>query len=215
MISISNIVAQGRSMGFDDVAVVKCHRLDEDAQYMDTWLSQGLNGNMDYLERNREKRYDPSVLVPGGKWMIIVLLTYAQSGHDYHRTLKSKLYELEQALGIQPLPNQHIFVDSAPMLERAWAHQAGLGFIGRNRQLIHPTLGSMVHIGELVIGEEVEEDIHREPVTIDCGDCHKCIGHCPGHALGGEVWDPRLCVAYVTHKCMNCQLNCPYNESIE
>lgn len=202
---------------FDDCGIATAMRLDRDAQYMDNWVAHGLHGNMEYLERNREKRYDPSELVEGGKTVVVCLLTYAKSGHDYHRAVKSKLYQLDALLrerfGDEIVSDsQHIFCDSAPFLERRWAVLAGLGQIGRNHQLIHPTLGSMVHPGELVL--QVEVEAMPKPIPKDiCADCHRCEEACPTGALRNSVWDARLCIAYKTHHCLVCQKACPYNNA--
>lgn len=202
---------------FDDCGIATAMRLDCDAQYMDNWVAHGLHGNMEYLERNREKRYDPSELVEGGKTVVVCLLTYAKSGHDYHRAVKSKLYQLDALLrerfGDEIVSDsQHIFCDSAPFLERRWSVLAGLGQIGRNHQLIHPTLGSMVHPGELVL--QVEVEAMPKPIPKDiCADCHRCEEACPTGALRNSVWDARLCIAYKTHHCLVCQEACPYNNA--
>ena len=190
---------------------------------MDQWVDSGMAGNMDYLLRNREKRYDIRQLVPGAQLVIVGLLTYEHSGHDYHRAVKSKLYELERLLfpslaeNIQPeaVPStQHIFCDSAPVLERSWAVKAGLGWIGLNHQFFHPILGSFVHPGELVLCDTIAD--YQSPIKMQslCGSCRKCIEACPNHALGQPVWDARKCVAYVTHKCIVCQEVCPFNHHV-
>lgn len=223
MLDANTIQTIAKEAGFDACGTVKAERLEREAAYMEEWLKAGLNGNLDYLERNRELRYDPRQLVPNSQTIIVVLLTYEHSGRDYHRTIKSLLYELKARLEayakehgeeLKVADSQHIFCDSAPMLERSWAVRAGLGFIGRNRQLIHPILGSKVHIGELVINNRIEG---KEPVIIEngCGDCRLCIEACPGQALGQEQWDARKCIAYVTHKCIVCQEACPYNQRKE
>lgn len=212
----ADIRRAAEEVGFDACGVATARRLDADAEVMDRWVGQGLHGNMDYLERNREKRYDPRELVEGGKTVVVCLLTYTHSGHDYHRAVKSKLYQLEALLreryGDEIVgAGQHIFCDSAPFLERRWAVLAGLGQIGRNHQLIHPELGSMVHPGELVLQCEVECATPSEQKDI-CGDCHRCEEACPTGALRQQVWDARLCVAYKTHHCLVCQQACPYNK---
>ena len=210
-------------VGMDDVGVVPAQRWDSDAVFMDEWVAQGLHGNMSYFERNQAKRYDIRELVPDAKTVIVTLLTYSHSGHDYHRTLKSKLYELKQTLAEQcdcgqelfSSDHQHIFCDSAPVLERRMAVAAGLGFIGKNPQLIHPQLGSRVHIGELVLQVEVKNNKPALSFGTVVGGCSRCIEACPGQALGRAVWDARRCVAYITHKCEICQQVCPYNEKLK
>lgn len=207
--------------GFDACGVAEAHRLEADAMFMDTWVAAGYHGKMDYLERNCEKRYDPRELVAGAKFVVVCLLTYDHSGRDYHRTMKSKLYEMEGYLkqiygeDIVSQGVQHIFCDSAPMLERRWATLAGLGFIGKNHQLIHPVLGSKVHIGELVLNADVVMDGENSPMENGCGDCRLCIEACPRGALGNTFWDARRCVAYETHRCEICQIKCPYNEKTQ
>ena len=206
-------------VGFDDCGVAPVQRLDNDAQFMDQWIAQGLHGNMDYLERNRDKRYDPSILVPGAQTVVVCLLHFDKSGRDYHRTVKSLLFRLEARLkeefgeDIVSPTHQHIFCDSAPMLERRWCVEAGLGFIGKNHQLIHPTLGSMVHPGEILINAPVSIANRQSPIAQLCADCQLCLEACPTGALRNEVWDATQCVAYTTHHCLECQLVCPYNEA--
>ena len=184
---------------------------------MSQWVAQGLHGDMTYLERNCDKRYDPSVLVPGAKMVIVCLLTYDNSGRDYHRRVKSLLYTLEAKLkdaygeDIVSQTHQHIFCDSAPLLERRWCVEAGLGFIGKNHQLIHPKLGSLVHPGEIVINKVVPLSDTQHPQSQPCADCQICIDACPTGALRHPQWDATHCIAYTTHHCLECQLSCPYN----
>ncbi len=218
MLSLETLKALASEVGIDDIGIAVARRLDDEAVFMDDWIDHGWHGNMSYLERNRNLRYDPRQLVPNAQTVIVCLLTYAHSGHDYHRALKSKLYELE-ALLIEKgyctaLDTQNKFCDSAPFLERRWAVEAGLGWIGNNHQLIHPSLGSYVHIGELVITEPVEAPAAK-PLQSLCGTCKRCIEACPGQALGLQNWDARKCVAYITHKCLICQQVCPFNEHIK
>lgn len=214
-LSSDDIIRWAKEVGLDDVAIVVPHRLDEDAQYMDQWLEKGLHGQMSYLERNREKRYDPKELVDDCRLMVIGVLTYEHSGHDYHRAVKSKLYDLLARIAVQ-MPElagdrQRIFCDSAPMLERRWAEEAGLGTIAKNRQLVHRTLGSYIHMGEMLLPIELEERKADGAIAnLPCENCHKCEEACPGKALGVE-WDATRCVAYVTHKCEVCQQVCPLN----
>ena len=217
-LTFENISKLALEVGFDACGVAPVHRLDDDAQFMDNWIAQGLHGEMDYLTRNCDKRYDPSLLVPGAQTVVVCLLTFEHSGRDYHRKVKSMLYTLEaklkEAFGedIVSSTHQHIFCDSAPMLERRWCVEAGLGFIGKNHQLIHPTLGSMVHPGEILINQPVPISNTQYPISQHCADCRLCLDACPTGALRNNVWDATQCIAYTTHHCLECQLVCPYNE---
>ena len=217
-LTFENISKLALEVGFDACGVAPVHRLDDDAQFMDDWIAQGLHGEMDYLTRNCDKRYDPSLLVPGAQTVVVCLLTFEHSGRDYHRKVKSMLYTLEaklkEAFGedIVSSTHQHIFCDSAPMLERRWCVEAGLGFIGKNHQLIHPTLGSMVHPGEILINQPVPISNTQYPISQHCADCRLCLDACPTGALRNKVWDATQCIAYTTHHCLKCQLVCPYNE---
>ena len=218
-LTFENISKLALEVGFDACGVAPIHRLDDDAQFMDNWIAQGLHGEMDYLTRNCDKRYDPSLLVPGAQTVVVCLLTFEHSGRDYHRKVKSMLYTLEaklkEAFGedIVSSTHQHIFCDSAPMLERRWCVEAGLGFIGKNHQLIHPTLGSMVHPGEILINASVPIANRQSPIAQLCADCRLCLDACPTGALRNNVWDATQCIAYTTHHCLECQLICPYNEA--
>ena len=217
-LTFENISKLALEVGFDACGVAPVHRLDDDAQFMDNWIAQGLHGEMDYLTRNCDKRYNPSLLVPGAQTVVVCLLTFEHSGRDYHRKVKSMLYTLEaklkEAFGedIVSSTHQHIFCDSAPMLERRWCVEAGLGFIGKNHQLIHPTIGSMVHPGEILINAPLPNANSQLPITQLCADCRLCLDACPTGALRNNVWDATQCIAYTTHHCLECQLGCPYNE---
>ncbi len=205
------------SVGFDACGIAKAEVLTEDAEFMKKWLSEGNNADMHYLERNFEKRIDPRQLVPGCKSIVVVLFNYfpqkkqnsaapqiakyAYSSTDYHLVVKAKLKALEQKIsdeyGQDCFNNnvQHSFVDSAPVLERRWAERAGLGWIGKHTQLIHPQLGSYVFIGILMLNVETEYD---SPVLPHCGNCTRCIDNCPTQALTAGTLDPRLCISYHT-----------------
>ena len=239
MFSVQWIRQQALAVGFDDCGVAHAERLDDDAAFMEQWVAQGLHGNMSYLERNREKRYDPRELVPGATAVVVCVLRYDKCRRDYHRTIKSMLYQLDALLQSNPsesssspdtsaspqtissLP-QHLFCDSAPFLERRWAVRAGLGFIGRNHQFFHHTLGSMVHLGEIVIDRAIEtietteviapiKTIESRFAATPCADGHLCEEACPTGALRNPVWDATRCIAYTTHRCLICQQACPLN----
>lgn len=227
ILTSKNIFKIAKEVGFDACGIAPAKCLTQAARYMDEWIAQGGHGNMTYLERNREKRYDPTLLVDGAKAIIVCLLSYKHSGKDYHRKVKSMLYTLEAALreefgeGIVSLTQQHIFCDSAPILERQWCVEAGLGFIGKNRQFIHPTLGSMVHPGEIIINCDVDDtyilECHQKDtknINSFCENCQLCVEACPTNALNHSIWDARKCVAYTTHFCLECQRVCPFNNNL-
>lgn len=205
------------SLGFDACGIAKAEFLEEDAAYLRNWLNDGKQGNMQYLERNFEKRTDPRLLVPGCKSIVVTLLNYfpkeeqistapqiaryAYSAIDYHTIIKEKLASLEQKLvlqygeGVISKDHQHIFVDSAPVLERRWAERAGLGWIGKNTLLISPALGTFTFIGILMINAETDYDT---PMAEHCGKCTRCIDLCPTKALAPREMDARRCISYLT-----------------
>ncbi len=205
------------SVGFNACGIAKAEELTEDAAFLKQWLAAGYHAGMNYLERNFEKRVDPRNLVPGCKSVVVVLLNYfpahtqntkapqlakyAYSAIDYHLVIKQKLKELEliicEKFGNETVANntQHLFVDSAPVLERRWAERAGLGWIGKHTQLIHPGLGSYVFIGILLLNIEAEYD---QPIRGRCGTCSRCITACPTKALTTKNLDANRCISYQT-----------------
>jgi len=205
------------SLGFDACGIAKAEELTDDALFMQRWIADGNHAEMHYLERNNEKRSDPRKLVPGCKSVVVVLLNYfpeskqnplapriakyAYSETDYHNVLKSKLGDLEEKIcanfGSDCVSNdhQHLFVDSAPVMERRWAERAGLGWIGKHTQLIHPGLGSYTFIGILMLNVELEYD---SPIRPRCGTCNRCVDACPTKALSNNVLDARKCISYLT-----------------
>jgi len=210
------------SLGFDACGIARTEALTEDAMYLQQWLDEGRQGDMHYLERNFEKRTDPRILVPECKSVVVVLMNYfpdhnqsseapqiakyAYPATDYHIVLKNKLSELEQAICNQYGTDcvntnvQHLFVDSAPILERSWAERAGLGWIGKHTQLIHPGLGSYTFIGILLLNINTEYDT---PIIPHCGNCTRCIDACPTHALQNGSIDARRCISYLTIESKN------------
>lgn len=200
-------------LGFDFCGIAKAQQLDEDARRLEQWLNKGLHGNMQYMENYFDLRIDPRKLVPGAKSVITVLLNYfpqqsQQSdtpniskyayGKDYHEVIKKKLNTL------LALMNEHIgeihgrgFVDSAPVLERSWGRRSGLGWIGKNGNLITKHQGSFFFIATLIVDIELEYD---DPFAKDyCGTCRKCIDSCPTGAIGeGKVINGSQCISYYT-----------------
>ena len=228
----------------------RVERLSGEGEKLQAWLSSEMHGEMGYMERNVDKRLDPTRLVPGAKSIISVLLSYypgnpaivTQSPKmsryalsvDYHTVLKSMLWKmldmLRQDFGSI---NGRAFVDSAPVLERAWAQRAGLGWIGKNSMLISPTLGSYTFIGELIVDVDIEPSTSLVPNR--CGTCTRCIDACPAGAIVAPgVIDARKCISYLTIEkkapltedesnslndwcfgCDICQEVCPWNKRIE
>lgn len=208
------IVKKASELGFDACGISAARYLEHDAEKMEVWLEQGFQAKMDYLERNRDKRYNPSLLVDKAKSVISVLYNYFPDeflptedqyliakyayGEDYHRVVKDKLHELFQIiLSHYPETSGRVFTDSAPFLDRGWAEKSGLGFIGKNTCLIHPRKGSFHFIGQLVISLPLAET--GEAVTDYCGTCSRCIDACPTDAiLAPHILDAGKCISYQT-----------------
>jgi len=200
-------------LGFDQCGIAKAVRLDEDAKRLEKWLNQGYHGEMAYMENHFELRIDPVKLVPGAKSVITLLYNYFPKekqqegspkiakyafGKDYHEVIREKLHEflflLRESLGeIQGRG----FVDSAPVLERAWAERSGLGWIGKNGNLINTKKGSFFFIATLITDIELEPDT---PLKQDyCGTCNRCVEACPTNAILPEkTLDATKCISYFT-----------------
>jgi epoxyqueuosine reductase len=199
--------------GFDYCGIAKAQVLDEDARRLETWLRKGMHGTMQYMENHFDIRIDPSKLVPGAKSVITLLLNYfpeqQQSseapkiskyafGNDYHEVIRSKLkLFLEQIKEQIGEVHGRGFVDSAPVLERAWAQKAGMGWIGKNGNLINKQNGSFFFIATLIVDLELNYD--DAFIKDYCGTCTKCIDNCPTDAiLPGKVIDGSKCISYFT-----------------
>jgi len=200
--------------GFDACGTAMARSLTDDENHLREWLSGGMHGEMDYMQRHFEKRINPAILVPGAKSVISVLLNYfpghpaisTQSpkisryaiGADYHRVVKAMLWAMLDLLRQEHGNiNGRAFVDSAPVLERAWARESGLGWIGKNGMLINPQIGSFTFIGELIVDSEVETA--KAEVPNRCGTCTRCMDACPtGAIVAPHVVDARKCIPYLT-----------------
>lgn len=237
------------NLGFYTCGLSKAGHLEKDEQHVENWLLDEMHGEMAWMTKNREKRYDPTKLVPGAKSVISVLHNYKPDerlaaddnykissyayGKDYHVVIKDKLYLLlkfiEEKSGER---KARVFVDSAPMLDRAWAHKAGLGFIGKNTMLINRKGGSYFFIGHIVLDLELEYE-DKEAEKSFCGSCTLCLKACPTSALVPFKLDSRKCISYLTieHKseipgnfknefndwifgCDICQDVCPWNRDV-
>lgn len=214
MISSKDIKAKALSLGLSACGISPVRYLSEQQNHLDSWLEREYNADMSYMERNKDKRLDPSLLVEGAKSLIVVLLNYypEQSfqkdnhpiiskyayGDDYHKVLKDKLFLLlEYIYSLEEGVSGRCFVDSAPVLEHSWAREAGLGWIGKNSLLINKKFGSFTFIGELIIDIELDYDI---PFTASyCGTCTLCIDACPTSAIvEPKQIDARKCLSYNT-----------------
>ncbi len=197
--------------------VSKAGFLEQEAPRLEDWLNKNRNGEMHYMENHFDKRLDPTLLVPGAKSVVSLLLNYYPEetqredaykiskyayGTDYHFVIKDKLKDLLEAI------RAHIgevdgraFVDSAPVLDKAWAAKSGLGWVGKNSNLLTKQVGSFFFIAELIIDLELEYDT---PVTDHCGSCTACIDACPTQAIVDPyVVDGSKCISYFTIELKN------------
>ena len=210
-----NIKLQAKDLGFLECAIIPAGFLEEEEEHFKNWLKAGMHGEMGYMARNIEKRLDPRLLFENAKTVIVVLQNYFPKatqqnpeapvlskyayGTDYHFVMKKKLKKLLAFIQEQTVPcNARPFVDSAPVLERAWARRAGIGWVGKNSNLISVEHGSFFFIGELILDIELPYD-HPKQVADHCGTCTRCIDACPTQAIvANRVVDARKCISYQT-----------------
>lgn len=207
------IKAQAERLGFMSCGISKADFLEEEAPRLEKWLSEGKNGQMQYMENHFDKRLDPRKLVDGSKSVISLLLNYYPSeiqqhenapkiskyayGVDYHFVIKDKLKELLSLMQdeIGEIGGR-AFVDSAPVLDKAWAAKSGLGWRGKHSNLLSKQVGSFFFIAELIVDIELDYD---HPVTDHCGSCTACIDACPTEAITEPyVVDGSKCISYFT-----------------
>jgi len=214
IIEHTNIIKSiAAKLGFNHCGIAKAQLLEDDARRLESWLQKGMHGNMQYMENYFDLRIDPRKLVPGAKSVITLLLNYFPEqlqhvaapniakyafGEDYHEVIREKLRQFLAAIKLQiGEVNGRGFVDSAPVLERSWAQRTGLGWIGKNGNLINKQSGSFFFIATLVVDLELQAD---DPYAKDyCGSCTRCIDHCPTDAiLPDKVIDGSKCISYFT-----------------
>lgn len=232
--------------GFDASGIAAAEPLAKEKEHLDNWLAKGYHAGMEYMPKHADKRHDPAKLVDNARSVIVFLYNYSPDpnikwttdyhiscyayGADYHDIIREKLNNIIENLK-QKIPGIAIrgFVDSAPVLERAWATRAGLGWIGKNSMLISKSKGSYFFIAELITDLEMEYDI---PMGGNyCGDCSRCMDACPTQAITDlRVVDANLCISYHTIEnkgdiapslegkfenrifgCDICQQVCPWN----
>jgi len=240
-----NIKAKGHELGFDLVGIAKATELTAEARDLEKWLKENRHGTMQWMENHFEKRIDPRKLVEGAKSVISVIHNYYPVQHqpegapkvsryvygeDYHKVLKRKLYTLfryiHEMVG-EEVPGR-VFVDSAPVMDKAWAKKAGLGWIGKHTNLITPKRGSYFFIGEIILDLPLTYD--AGPIKDYCGTCTRCLDACPTDALTPYQIDANKCISYLTielreetpaefhdqmegwvYGCDICQEVCPWN----
>jgi len=238
------IKQEATRLGFEHCGISKAEFLEDEAPRFEKWLHQNMHGKMDYMANYMDLRLDPRLLVPGAKSVVSLMLNYYPEkkqnedapkiseyayGRDYHYVVKGKLKELLANIRSHiGEVNGRAFVDSAPVLERAWAAKSGLGWIGKNAQLIHPKKGSFFFLAELIIDLEL---VYDGPIKDYCGSCTRCMDACPTQAiLSPKVVDGSKCISYFTIEleeaipsemkgkmdnwmfgCDTCQDVCPWN----
>lgn len=208
------IKTKALELGFADCGFSKAEYLDEDALRLKEWLEAGHHAEMGYMANHFEKRTDPAQLVEGAQSVISVLYNYYTDkkqedpqapiiskyayGKDYHKVMKDLLHTLFSFIRtLYPEARGRVFVDSAPVLDRAWARQAGLGWIGKNSCLISRSAGSFVFIGEIIL--DLELDYKQVPESDFCGSCNRCVEACPtGAILNDRTLDSHRCISYQT-----------------
>ncbi|HUR12795.1 MAG TPA: tRNA epoxyqueuosine(34) reductase QueG [Flavitalea sp.] len=207
------IKSKALELGFDYCGIARAVKLDDDARRLESWLNNGMHGSMQYMENHFELRIDPARLVPGAKSVITVLCNYFPSeqqdqtapriskyayGEDYHLVIREKLKQLLLCIN-ESIGEVHGrgFVDSAPVLERSWAQRSGLGWIGRNGNLLTREAGSYFFIATLITDLElVYDDVFAKDY---CGTCRKCIDACPTEAIAPDkVVNGSRCISYFT-----------------
>ena len=236
-------------LGFLSCGISEACFLEDEAPKLEKWLNQNHHGKMKYMENHFDKRLDPRKLVPGAKSVVSLLLNYHTDenqydtqapkiskyafGEDYHYVIKKKLKKFLKFISNEIGEVQgRVFVDSAPVMDKVWASKSGLGWIGKNTNLISKKVGSFFFIAELIIDLELEYDL---PTTDHCGNCTACLDACPTDALIAPYQiDSSKCISYLTIElkdkipsefkgkmdqwafgCDVCQTVCPWNRFSE
>lgn len=238
------IKQKAHDLGFSYCGISQATFLEEEAPRLENWLKNNMHGEMNYMENHFDKRLDPRLLVPGAKSVVSLLLNYFPSeqqnpnsykiskyayGEDYHFVIKDKLKDLLHYINDEiGEVDGRVFVDSAPVLDKAWAAKSGLGWVGKNNNLIRKTEGSFFFVAELIIDLELQYDT---ATTNHCGSCTACIDACPTQAIESPyIVNGSKCISYLTielkdaipdefsgklddwmYGCDVCQDVCPWN----
>jgi epoxyqueuosine reductase len=213
-----NLKQHAKTLGFDYVGISKAEFLHEQAPRLEQWLKQNMHGEMYYMSNHFDMRLDPRILVPGAKSVISLLYNYYPQnnqindtykiskyayGDDYHTVVKDKLYEVLEYLQNTVSKDivARVFVDSAPVMDKAWAVKAGLGWQGKNSNVINPKSGSFYFIAEIICDVAFDYD---GPIKDYCGTCTRCIDACPTQAIvAPQVVDGSKCISYYTIELKN------------
>ena len=249
---IKEVKALALELGFTSCGVARAERIDPSyAAAFHAWIDEGRHADMAYMQNHADKRLDPRLLLDGAKSVVCVALNYYPKqlldrsqlqfayyayGHDYHDVMCDRLRRLATALGWEEgRGDAKLCCDTVPMLDRYWAWRAGLGWIGRNKNLILPQHGSYFFLGEIITTRVF--DHYDEPIANRCGTCDRCLQACPTGALtqnadGQTTLDARRCLSYLTiehrgelpdeaasamgnciYGCDRCQQACPHNRN--
>jgi epoxyqueuosine reductase len=243
---------KARDLGFHACGFSQAQQLDKEARRLEQWLNEGRHGTMSWMERNFDKRIDPRKLVPGSKSVVSVIASYRYEeneladhsathpkiakyarGRDYHKTFKGMLKKLfNYTKEINGGISGRFFVDSAPVMDKAWVERSGLGWMGKNGNMLNKELGSWFLIGEMIIDVPF---VYDAPVSDHCGSCTRCIDACPTNAIYEPYKiDSEKCISYLTIElkekipddikqnlgewafgCDICQDVCPWNRKAE
>lgn len=227
-----NIKRKALEIGFHKIGVVRPEPLEKEGENLKKWLKNGFHGEMAWLEREPEKRADPKLLFPEAKSIIVVALNYYTPhkheknpakgkvsryawGDDYHDVLREKLRELLDWIKLEkPEAKGKICVDTAPMMDKAWAVRAGLGWLGKHSNLITKDYGSWIFIGEILLNLELDPE--TEIISDHCGSCTACLDACPTNAIVAPfVVDSRACLSYTTIELRSPELPKETSENLE
>lgn len=214
-VTAAEIKEKARELGFQKIGIVPADALAVEGERLEGWLAAGFHGEMAWMEREPGKRADPRVLFPGAKSVIVAAVNYFTPqkhsreagvgkisryawGDDYHDVVRGRLRELLEWIKSQDASiDGKACVDTAPMMDKAWAVRGGLGWLGKHSNLITTDYGSWVFLGEIILNVELEYDTHM--VEDHCGTCRACIDACPtGAIVEPYVVDSRKCISYGT-----------------
>ena len=240
MLDSSKIKQLALEVGFDNCGIARADALTDEEYPLHEWLRRGWHGDLEYMERNIEKRMDPRLLVPNAKSVICCVSAYPPPENvggiaayartrEYHTDIKQMLFALKEKLVI----DGKVCCDTVPISDKHWAARAGLGWIGRHTLLVTPRWGSWVNLGEIVTTEECSDYSDCSKHSDYCAICKRCVDACPNHALapdGPPMLNVTRCISYyTTHRqrplpegfdthgytqgCDLCQLACPFNQT--